>query len=662
MRLGQRRSHSPLQILGWIIRDRFGGSARRSCSSSKAQPSLRADVTVSTVSGGDDKSESRVRRRGNWVPTVGLTLLIVGSTFVQAAWGWRAAAPWIIPDEIAYTELARSIALGDLPAIRGVTTFSWAPVYPVVISPAWLLSSDLESAYRIALTLNAFVMSLASVPAYLLARLFVGCRSAFFVAFATVLVPSMAYTQVVMTENAFYPMFLLALLLVARSLDRPSYGRQAAAIAGLGVLVLTRVQGVALVAAYAISVFAFAALLELPLRRRFVRAFAPSAVLVACVGLLVPFVSVVRGRGIAGWLGVYSTAFDGLRVGEIPRWFLVQGAELTLYLAVAPVAATVIVISGGLSWRVDRRVRLFIALALPALGALFVTISLVSASVDVDGHENINERYLFYLVPLFLIGLAIWIDRGLSRPRPAAWVLVLVLSVAPALLPVERLAYNAGFQSLALIPWIVSPLSGIALALAIAGFALAAGLLWMTVASDRAGRIWVLVVVWFVAVMSSAHLSMMASTTASRSYLGGEPRWVDEAVPAGEFAVALWDERPLRGGPLASDYRRLVLTEVFNERVGVVYRLGPPTYYEHLLPTRPARVLSTGHIVEANGRRITAKYVLTSCRLGFAGHEIARNADRGSVLYRADSSLRLGGRSRCDSGARRSSSSSANAR
>lgn len=619
-------------------------------------------MIVLPASDGKDKNESRVRRRGNWVPVLGLLLLVMGSTFVQAAWGSRASAPWIVPDEIAYTELARSIALGNLPAIRGVTTFSWAPVYPLIISPAWLLSSDLENAYRVALTLNAFVMSLASVPAYLLARMFVGRRSAFLVGFVTVLVPSTAYTQVVMTENAFYPMFLLALLLVARSLDRPSYGRQAAAMAGLGSLVLTRVQGVALVAAYAISVFAFASLLESPCRRRFLRAFTPSAVLVGCAGILVPLVSVERGTGIGGWLGVYSSAFDGLRVDEVPQWLLIQGAELALYLAIAPVAATVIVISGGFSRRAARHVRLYVALALPALGGMFLTIALVSASVDVDGHENINERYLFYGVPLLLIGLAIWIDRGLSRPRLASWLLVLMLSVAPALLPVERLAYNAGFQSLALVPWLVTPLSGMALALAIAGFSFAAGLLWVTVASNRAGRIWLLVSLWFVTVMSSAHLSMIASTTASRSYIGGEPRWVDEVVPAGEFAVALWDERPLRGGPRASDYGRLVLTEVFNERVGVVYRLGPPTYYEHLLPTRPARLLSTGQVVEANGRRIEAKYVLTSCRLGFAGHEIARNADRGSVLYRADSAWRLDSGSRCDSNSRRPSSSRAEGR
>ena len=94
-------------------------------------------------------------------------------------------------------------------------------------------------------------MSLVAVPAYLLARLFVGPKLAFVVAAMALLVPSMTYTGVVMTENAFYPAFVLAVFLVARTVRRPTLGAQALALLGLGLLAFTRIQGLALVGAYA---------------------------------------------------------------------------------------------------------------------------------------------------------------------------------------------------------------------------------------------------------------------------------------------------------------------------------------------------------------------------------------------------------------------------
>ena len=57
-------------------------------------------------------------------------------------------------------------------------------------------------------------MSLAAVPAYLLGRLFVSRRSSILVAGLAVLVPSLSYTGAVLTENACYPVFLVALFAV----------------------------------------------------------------------------------------------------------------------------------------------------------------------------------------------------------------------------------------------------------------------------------------------------------------------------------------------------------------------------------------------------------------------------------------------------------------
>ena len=77
-------------------------------------------------------------------------------------------------------------------------------------------------------------MSLAAMPAYFLARRLMGQRLALLAALLAVAIPSMVYTGTLMTENAFYPLFLLAVLgLVPISSGRRCCTRLAAARACL---------------------------------------------------------------------------------------------------------------------------------------------------------------------------------------------------------------------------------------------------------------------------------------------------------------------------------------------------------------------------------------------------------------------------------------------
>ena len=116
----------------------------------------------------------------------------------------------MVPDEVVYSDLAKSIAAGGFPSVRGVHELGWGVVYQTLIAPAWVVFDDPVHAYHAALIVNALLMSLAAVPAYFLARMFVSERASIVVAAATVLVPSMSYTGLVLTENACYPAFVLA--------------------------------------------------------------------------------------------------------------------------------------------------------------------------------------------------------------------------------------------------------------------------------------------------------------------------------------------------------------------------------------------------------------------------------------------------------------------
>ena len=99
-----------------------------------------------------------------------LTSIVVASSVVRIGLGHRMVAPWIMIDEIVYSELAKSFAAHASFLVRDVPSHGYGFVYPVVLAPAYRLYSAVPDAYAAAKAINAVVMSLAAVPAYFLGR------------------------------------------------------------------------------------------------------------------------------------------------------------------------------------------------------------------------------------------------------------------------------------------------------------------------------------------------------------------------------------------------------------------------------------------------------------------------------------------------------------
>ena len=98
-----------------------------------------------------------------------LAAIVVVSTGVRYALARRVVAPWIMVDEIIYSDLARSFASTGHFLIRGQSTAAYGFVYPLLIAPAFRLFASMPSAYLAAKAINSVLMSLAAIPAYLLA-------------------------------------------------------------------------------------------------------------------------------------------------------------------------------------------------------------------------------------------------------------------------------------------------------------------------------------------------------------------------------------------------------------------------------------------------------------------------------------------------------------
>src|SRR5581483_4156771 len=161
----------------------------------------------------------------------------------------------------------------------------------------------IPDAYAAAKAINSLMMSLAAVPAYLIARRMLSRWLALAAAVLAVSLPSMVYTATLMTENAFYPIFLFAVLAIVVWIERPAATTTLWVIALVGLAYLTRAQALA---------FGPAILTAPPLyvwaqRRgwRALRAYGLMYGVVVAGGLLVVIVQVARGASPLGILGAY---------------------------------------------------------------------------------------------------------------------------------------------------------------------------------------------------------------------------------------------------------------------------------------------------------------------------------------------------------------------
>jgi Dolichyl-phosphate-mannose-protein mannosyltransferase len=533
-------------------------------------------------------------------------------------------APFVFVDELIYSELARSLADSGSFAVRGVPTTGYSILYPAVLAPAYWLFDALPNAYAAAKATNAIAMSLAAVPAWLLARRVAGRRLALLGAAIAVALPSMAYTATLVTETLFYPVALLFAWALVRVLERPSWGRIAVLAAALAAALATRSQALGFVGAVELAPFVLALL------RRDVRAVRPFVPLLAGmvgVGALVVLVQALRGRGLSDLLGAYSVVGEGgYDLGSVLRYWLWHVEELVLYVAVVPVVALVVLLA--------RAPRLPAAVQehLAATVALVVTSTLVVAAfASRFASDRIQDRYLFFLTPLLVTALLAWIALGAPRPVvPLTVGAVIALALVVAFPYTRFIGEPAKSDSFGLIPlWTANEhLVGgsYRLTVLVAALGLVA-LLWLVPVRSALVLPLVLLGVFLVLsrpVWSGPHGVLRAGEGALFQGIRGVERdWVDDRVPSGDSAAVLWTGR--------ADRFTVNQNEFFNARVGDVYYTSSPT--PGGIGETPVTIDADGTVHTPDGKTIDDPYALLDGSVTPDGEAIARDA-LGTTLWR----------------------------
>jgi hypothetical protein len=565
------------------------------------------------------------------VPTwAWLTAIVVSSAVLRAVLARDLVAPFIMVDELIWSEIARGIADVGEPLLRGQPDPGYSIVYPLLISPAYALFESLPTAYAAVKTWNAVLMSLAAVPAFSLARRVVRDGFALLAALLTVAVPSLAYTGTVMTENAFYPLFLVVVLVLLVVLERPTPLWVALLLVLVGLAYATRVQAVALgpailLAPLLLAVFEGRGVREALSRYRWLYGIVLAGVVAALA------IQLVSGGGAL--LGAYEPVQErSYDVGEALRYLWWHLAELSLYVLVVPLAATIVLVARARS--LDARLQAFLASTV-AVTVCLVPVVAVFAS---EFSDRIEERNLFYVAPLLCIALLAWIERGAERPRVLATVAAVVSALLVAAIPFDRfLTTSAITDTLMLLPlWSLQDRIGedwvgpAALAL---GAGLAAAFLFVPKRYALALPLlvlglWVLAIrpVWW----GTHGFERFSRGALFQGIRTADRDWVDQALPPGAEAAFLWTGR--------TDRLTVNLTEFFNRRVGSVFYVTDPT--PGSLPETRVRVdRVTGRVTLPGGRPVRDEYLLADSSFEPDGRPIGRDQGWGVTLWHVTTPL-----------------------
>jgi hypothetical protein len=572
----------------------------------------------------------RLTRVPAWV---WLVIVVCASAAVRMALAGRIVSPWIMVDELIYSELAKSFAADGHFVIRGVPSSGYGFVYPVLIAPAFRAYNAVPPAYHAAKLINAVVMSLAAVPAYLLARRLLPAGLSLLAALLTVLVPSMLYTGMLMTENAFYPLFLLCILLLVLALERPTRLRQVLVLAACALAFATRAQAVVLFGGVFIAPLLHG-WYERDLRGA-VRRFALTYGLLVGGAVLALLWTVARGRSLSSLLGAYAVAaHKGYSLSSVADYALRHVAELDLYVGVIGFAALLAM------WFAPRSAspgaRAFAAATLPVSVLLLVEVAAFASTQS----YRIEERNDFYLAPLALIAMLGLVARAdvITTSRRALVPAALIAGVLPAGVQFGRFVTTAAVSdTFALLPWWWWQDHGVSFHdlqfIALAG-GLAAAAAFLFVPRRFALVFPLLVAAYFVVTSFAAENGRHGIHTASVGSLWGgirnaHPDWIDRAVGSSADVSFIWH--------YTGETRPLWNNEFFNRSVGTVYTVDGPDPADGGLAETPVRERGDGTLVTAAGTAPRVGYAVSY--VDIAGRPIARDDRIGLTLFRVHGPL-----------------------
>ena len=542
--------------------------------------------------------------------------------------------PRVHPDEERYVIAASSLVEGEGLTLRGAD-YGFGPLLALMLAAILRLAGSVDSAYDWFKAANALLFTLTAVPVYLLARRLVSGWWAVLAAGLAVTIPSSISVATVMTESLSYVATAWALYAIMLALERPTVLRQFGVLAATAVAFLTRPQFGILYVTWvgALGAFWVIAPWARPKGRADVLRFWPTALPVV-LAVLAFAARLASGASASDSLGAYWELWRGYDPLQVGKWFVYHLGDFAVYLAIVPVAvAPIVLVALTRAGRAgSRSATAFVALFASAnVSGLLVVAAFTSTPW---GYDRLHDRYGFYLLPLWLIGLVVWLAAGLPRPLVATAIGAVVALALPLILPFGQLANEAGIDTVPGALWVrveaelagPGPASGrLALGLFVVGLVAATFLLPRGIARVALP---VAVAATFAATSYLAWQRMIEAPE-DQVFAGGlERAWIDDRVPADAPVTKLYVDTPCGS---ALERHALFLTEFFNSTVDrAAYVRGS---VPDGLPIERVDVNPAGELEKSPGNPLVADYVFTQPGVRLAGRRVAEGTAAHLVLW-----------------------------
>ena len=577
-------------------------------------------------------------------PAVALGLVVVGTVALYALLSLAVHGPRVHPDEERYLIAASSLVEGEGLKLRG-EDYGFGPLLALVLAGILRAAGSVDAAYDWFKAANALFFALVAVPVYLVARRVVSAWWALLAAALSIAIPSSISVATVMTESLSYLATAWALYAIAMALERPTVLRQLGVLAATAVAFLTRPQFGILYVTWvgALALLWWIAPWTRPRTRAELLGFWPT-VLPPVLALVAFAAKLASGASASDSLGAYWELWRGYDLLQVGKWFVYHLGDFAVYLAIVPLAVVPIVLweLGRAGRAGSRRAAAFVALFVAAnVSGLLVVAAFTSTPW---GYDRLHDRYGFYLLPLWLIGLVVWLAAGLPRPLVATAIGVVAALIVSFVLPFHQLANEAGIDTVPGALWVrieaelagPGPASGrLALALFVVGLLAATAFLRRRLALVALP---VAVAITF-AVTSYFAWQRLISAPEDLVFAGGlERAWIDERLPHDASVTKLYVDTSCES---ALERHALFLTEFFNSTVDrAAYVSGS---VPDGLPIERVAVSRSGALELSPGNPLRADYVYTQPGVELAGHRLGEGTAARLVLWQVDGPVRVVG-------------------
>ena len=595
---------------------------------------------------GSPRSRTTLRAHPAAATFAALVGLAAASSVLRVILVGYVHGPEVFVDELGYERMAQTFAHTGHFSLFGKTGLAYSPLYPIVLSPVYALTSSFHTAYEWAKVENAVLISLSVFPVYAIARFVLRRDRAVAAAALSLLAPLMLYSGFEMSESLAFPLCLVAIWSMLRAVRRPGAGNDAILLLAIVLASAARLELVVLVPASLTSVLLVAVLGQERADGRVraaLRAISAHRLLfgAAAVGLLAVLLRRASNGGELPLAGRYAnlgtTHLDLLRVPEL---FFQHLAELDFAVGVVPFAAALLAGYALFRFGLPRGPLIFASVALATTFWILLEVAFTAAEFDATSLRpnpgagpidlpRIHERYLIYLVPLFVV--ALFTALPLLRDRiPLGYHFGIAVAVAalPAAIPFGTVINNTnGVDSFALqifarqLPEKVVPVAHATLLILVLS-SFAAFIYLCAAAQPLPQLVLAMTAVAFLGLSAVELGRQTGRLSAAARGLPAHANWVDRAVGGGSD-VALVSGAGVRALPLEE-------TAFANRSVTRVYRtckvvLGADLGEQQL-------VLDPAGILRAPSGPLRTRYVVVPAAFDVPGRVLARDRLGGLVL------------------------------